>query len=106
MHGMALVKRFAGLVIALMAFATMWTFASTNLVWNWRGRPDETYPELYYAAFGLPPALIAVFAGLFTAWNGRPGKPQTWRQAISHWVNGVALAVCALLIFEAVFVLR
>lgn len=103
MHGTALVRRFGGLVVALMALATIWTFASTDLVWKRMGRPDETYPELFYAVFGLPPALIAVIAGLFTAWKCRPGKPHTWRQTLAYWINGAALAICALLIFEAVF---
>ena len=106
MHGTALVQRFGGLVVALMALATMWTFASTDLVWQRMGRPSETYPELFYAAFGLPAALIAVIAGLFTAWRRRPEGPHTWQQTIAYWINGVALAVCGLFIFEAVFLLR
>ena len=106
MHGMALVQRYGGLVVALMALATMWTLASTDLVWQRMGRPRETYPELFYAAFGLPAALIAVVAGLFTAWKYRAEKPNTWQQAIAHWISAAALAVCGLLIFDAVFLLR
>jgi uncharacterized membrane protein YfcA len=51
----------------------------TPTIWNLEGRQDESYPELFVVAFGIPTAVIITLIGLGTGllWkrgNGKRGK--------------------------------
>lgn len=96
-----LTRRFFALIAGLAALVTMWTFASKPYVWEWTGRPDETYPELVFFFFGVPAAVVAVASGGWIVWATRRSAEPSWTLSIARLISSVALAICLWLSCEA-----
>lgn len=62
--------RFLPLCVSVLFAAVIAVLVMTPLAWNLMGRPDETYPELIYLAFGAPPAFILLAASTVIALLG------------------------------------
>ena len=50
--------------LVLLALALWLTLTPT--LWILEGRPNESYPELFVAAFGIPAAVVVTLVGLGT----------------------------------------
>lgn len=87
-------SRFIPLVLALVGLGAMSVFAFTPLVWEWEGRPSESYPEILYVSLGLPAALVAVTAGVLLA---RRPTLRGWISFAARLVWQASAALCAFL---------
>jgi hypothetical protein len=71
--------KFWPLYLALIFLGMMALFSFTPLAWEWSGREDQSYPELFFALYGLPCALwisaMAVFIAILDfnvlSWSNR-----------------------------------
>ena len=50
------------LIISSLFLLLMMVCSFTPIVWYLDGQPNEEYPELFFAAYGLPPAILGVIA--------------------------------------------
>jgi len=77
------------LLCAPMAVLTMTPFA-----WNAMGQPDEMYPEIFFAFFGLVPSLPFLLFGLAIAiYGGRANGGLFQRRLGWIWLGAVANCV-------------
>ena len=78
---------------AFVAFVL--TFALTPFAWYASGRPSESYPELFYIAYGWPAALALVLVAA-VHWR-KPGHTNVVAEALV-WIGTIAIVwLCALL---------
>src|SRR5262249_22046247 len=78
------------LLCASLSFAgAMAGLVLTPLASNVEGRPDESYPEMYFAAYGGPPAILLVIAGAIVAWVGGRDRGGSLRPRL-RWLWGAS----------------
>ena len=67
---------FGLVLIGVALFLTL-----TPTIWILEDRPDESYPELFVLAFGIPTAVVITLIGLGTGllWQRKSGKRGTRR---------------------------
>jgi hypothetical protein len=51
-------------IISSVFLLSMMAFSFTPLAWYLEGHPSESYPELFFAFYGLPAAILSVIASL------------------------------------------
>jgi succinate dehydrogenase/fumarate reductase cytochrome b subunit len=89
------IARFIGLALALPVLVALVVLSVTPVFWDWIGRPDEEYPELFMAMFLLP-ALVATAAGIWIAVRPTRGV------FAARVVNALGLAICVFPLVSAV----
>jgi len=77
-----MIVRFLPLLLSVVFAAVIAILVMTPLAWNLMGKPDETYPELGFLAFGAPPALILLVASTVIAIRGSPRLGGAFRPAL------------------------
>jgi hypothetical protein len=65
-----MILRFLPVLLSVAFAALIAVLVLTPLAWNLMGRPNETYPELFYLAFGAPPALFLLMGSTAIALLG------------------------------------
>ena len=65
-----MIVRFLPLCISAVFTAVVAVLVVTPLAWKLMGSPAEAYPELFYIAFGVPPAFILLSASAVIALLG------------------------------------
>lgn len=96
----AMVVRFLPLCISIAFAAVIAILVMTPLAWNLTGRPDETYPELFFLGFGVPPAVILLVASSVIALLGGQKQGGALRPALRPlWLcTAVTAALASLLL--------
>ncbi len=100
-RSLQLARRFSALAVSLAALLAIWPLSSEPIVWEWMGRPPEVYPEIGFAIFGLPASIVAVGSAAFIAWKAAPSATGLWLLTAMRAVNGLALAICFLVLSAA-----
>jgi hypothetical protein len=98
------IVRFLPLCISVAFTLVIAVLVLTPLAWILMGRPDETYPELFFLGFGAPPALILLGASAVIALLGgqRAGGPmQPGLRPL--WVCIAVTVVLVALLFAPLF---
>lgn len=74
--------RYWPLWISCIFLIVMVALSFTPLAWKIEGRPNESYPELFFLVYELPLALILLLESIIVArlgkHRGRLARPRSW----------------------------
>lgn len=97
--------RYWALIFSSVITAVMILLSFTPIVWNMGGRHSENYPEFFFIFYGLPTAIILLFASLMLFLLGDVGRGGPYRSDLKWlWVGAcITLAVGIVSIFIVFF---
>lgn len=96
-----LARRFLALILSIPALVAMLVFTGEPLVWEWMGRPDESYPEVVFMIYGIPAGTVAFMTGFGIALAVRPSGGFSWPLLLLRVVYVLSMGVCAWLCWFA-----